>query len=130
MGRVRVLGAFSGADIEGDDDEHPGADELDQRDLEQRIGEQHHAEAKRNRANCAKKDSAPGIRGRQSAAGEGDDDGVVGAQQQVDKEDLQQEKEPSGRVDHRAVSASKSAVAVRRRLTALDFPAPASAGLI
>ena len=37
---------------------------------------------------------------RQSPAGEGDDDCVVRAKEEVDEEDLQQEKEPTGGVDH------------------------------
>ena len=87
-------------DVERDDDEHPGADELDQRDVEQGVGEQEHDEPEHDRADRAKEDRAARVLGRQPAAGEGDDDGVVRAEQQVDKEDLQQEKEPADGVGH------------------------------
>ncbi len=98
--RPAVVVASLGPHIERDDDEHPCADELDQRHVEQGVGEQDHDEPEHDRADRAEKDRAARVVGRQPPAGEGDDDRVVRAKQQVDEEDLQEEEEPAGGVDH------------------------------
>ena len=127
---------------ERDDHEHPGADELDKRDAQQRVGEQNHAEPKHDCPDCAQQHGTAGVLERQLAAGERDDDRVVGAEQQVDEENLQENKHPGGAVDQfraptrsptigsgASIDPAEDAASAGSRFKALGSLAPARAGL-
>ena len=51
---------------------------------------------------------------RQPCAGERDHDGVVGAEQEIDEEDLQEDEDPGGAVDHSREPPARSPGSDRR----------------
>ena len=81
-------------EVERDDHERPGGHKLDQRHPKQRVGEEDQEEPQNDRPAGAERQRAARVLGRKTAACESNDDCVVGAEQEVDKEHLREKEKP------------------------------------